>query len=355
MHQRSTRQKLPEPAQRPHLRQAQGRRHPQLRLALPTVTPRPLPRYQFGNLTVSRKRARLARRGKIAECGEEVDEDGPLDHGAGPGPLSDGPEDRDRRGRRAAFSRRLRDLRPRQRHLPLRGAGGGEGRFSHLARAERAVDGARRGRLRQGEAPAADHGGALLDRPGRRQHDHRGGLRHGEPAAGALPRRRRLRQPPPRPGAAAGRALQQSDHDGERRISRRQPLLGPHHASGADHLVAAAGGRHHARPGRLRPGLPRPLPGHAGARLRLSGGVLRDAHPSHPPRAARPRRDRARRGAAEEGEEAARHRRRRRALFAGRGGADRIRRKRIACRSPRRSPGAPRSCTSIRTMSGRSA
>ena len=101
------------------------------------------------------------------------DEDRPLDHGAGPGALPDRPEDRDRRRGRAALPRRLRDLRPRQRHLPLRGAGGGEGRVSDLARAERAVDGARRGRLRQGEAPPADHGGALLDRPGRRQHDHR--------------------------------------------------------------------------------------------------------------------------------------------------------------------------------------
>ena len=70
--------------------------------------------------------------------------------------------------------------------------------------------------------------------------------------------------------------LQQVEHfnnptttvnDAFRRVS---PLLGQDHASGADHLVAAAGGRHHARPGRLRTGLPRPLPGHAGARLRLS-------------------------------------------------------------------------------------
>ena len=71
----------------------------------------------------------------------------------------------------AALPRGLRDLRPRQRHLPVGGAGGGEGRVPDLARAERAVDGARRGRLRQGKAAAADHGGALLDRPGRRQHD----------------------------------------------------------------------------------------------------------------------------------------------------------------------------------------
>ena len=77
----------------------------------------------------------------------------------------------------------------------------------------------------------------------------------------------------------------------ERRLQGGHPLLGPHHPSRADHLLAAAGGRGDARPGRLRPGLPRPLPGHAGARLRLSGELLRAARPSHPPAAARQGRD----------------------------------------------------------------
>ena len=52
-------------------------------------------------------------------------------------------------------------------------------------------------------------------------------------------------------------------------------LLGPHHPSRADHLVAAAGGRGHARPGRLRAGLHRPAAGRAGDRRRLSGRLLR--------------------------------------------------------------------------------
>ncbi len=167
------------------------------------------------------------------------------------------------------------------------------------------------------------------------------GTRHGQPAAGPLPRRRRLRQPPSRPGAAAGRAFQQPDHDGERRLPRRDPLLGPHHPSRADHLVAAAGGGDHARPRRLRAGLPRPLPGHAGARLRLPRSVLRAAHPPHPPcRGPTAARSSRAADASEEGEEAAHHRRRRRALLAGRGGAHRVRASGTACRSPRRSPDA---------------
>ncbi len=76
--------------------------------------------------------------------------------------------------------------------------------------------------------------------------------------------RRRLRQPRARPGAAAGRALRRSDHDGQRRLQGRDPLLGPDHAARADHLIAAAGDRGHARPGRLRPGVSRTLPGHPG-------------------------------------------------------------------------------------------
>ena len=239
----------------------------------------------------------------------------------------DQPEDRDRRGRRPPLPRRLRDLRARQRHLPFRSAGGGEGRVPDLARAERAVDGARRGRLRQGQAPPADHGGAFLHRPGRRQHGDRRRLRDGEPAADPDPRRRRLRQPPARPGAAAGRAFRQSDDDGERRLPRGDALLGPHHASRADHLLAAAGGRDDARS--------RPIAGPAFLGLCQDTQELAFDYPEsffepriHHIRRQRPDRGEIapRRGAPEEGEEAARHRRRRRALLARRGGADRLRR-----------------------------
>ena len=90
------------------------------------------------------------------------------------------------------FPGRVRDLRPRQRHLPQRGAGGGQGRAADLARAERAVDGAGGDRLRQGQGAPPDHGGGELDRAGGHQHGHR--------------RRRRAHQPPAGP-AALGRLL----------------------------------------------------------------------------------------------------------------------------------------------------
>ena len=76
------------------------------------------------------------------------------------------------------------------------------------------------------------------------------------------------------------------DDDGQRRLQGGDPLLGPDHAARADHLVAAAGGRDDARPGRLRPGLHRAGPGRAGRGLRLSGRVLREARAPHPAPAA---------------------------------------------------------------------
>ena len=70
--------------------------------------------------------------------------------------------------------------------------------------------------------------------------------------------------PRARPGAAADRAVRRSDHHRQRLLQAGGPLLGPHHPARADHLVAAAGGRHHARPGDLRAGLHRPRPGRPG-------------------------------------------------------------------------------------------
>ena len=76
------------------------------------------------------------------------------------------------------FAGVLRDLRPWQRHLSVRGAGSRAGPAAHLARAERAVDGAGRGGLRQGAAAAADHGRDLLHRAGGDQHGHGGRAAH---------------------------------------------------------------------------------------------------------------------------------------------------------------------------------
>ena len=47
----------------------------------------------------------------------------------------------------------------------------------------------------------------------------------------------------PDPVHAAGRALRQPDDQRQRRLQGGHALLGPHHPSRADHLVAAAGGR----------------------------------------------------------------------------------------------------------------
>ena len=111
--------------------------------------------------------------------------------------------------------------------------------------------------------------------PGRHEHGHRRRPRPRESPAGAAPRRRHLRQPPARPGDAAGRAFRKPDDHRERRLQAGLPLLGPDRAARADHRLAAAGGGGDARPGRLRAGLPVALPGHPGNRLRLSRGLLR--------------------------------------------------------------------------------
>ena len=154
------------------------------------------------------------------------DEDRSSHHGPGPGQVPDRPAHGGRRPGRAAVPRRVRHLRPRQRHLPGRGARGREGGAADLARPERAVDGARRRRLRQGQAAAPDHGRRQLDRPGRHQHGHRRRRRALEPPAGAAAVGRHLRQPPARSRAPAGRAFQQSQHQRERRVPRRDAATG---------------------------------------------------------------------------------------------------------------------------------
>ena len=191
-------------------------------------------------------------------------------HGSGRGPLADAAVHRNRRRSRAPVRRRVRHLRARQRHLLLRSARGGAGSPADLARPERAVDGARRHRLRQSQAPSADHDRDDVDRPRRAQHGDRGGHGARQPPAGAADLRRHLHQPPAGPGHAAGRAFRRPDHHGQRRLQGGDALLGPHHPSRADHLVAAASRRHDARSGGLRAGVPGVAAGHAGTRLRLS-------------------------------------------------------------------------------------
>ena len=70
------------------------------------------------------------------------------------------------------------------------------------------------------------------------------------------------------------------------------PLLRPHLPARAHPDRAPARAAHHDRPGRLRPGLPRLLPGRAGRGLRLPRELLRAARLAHPPPRARPGRGR---------------------------------------------------------------
>ena len=170
---------------------------------------------------------------------------------------------------------RLGDLRPRQRRRHRRGAARHRRRAADLARPERADHGARGDRLRQDEAAAAGACGHLLDRPGLDQHGDGGGARPRQPAAGAVHLRRRLRQPPARPGAAADRGLRRRHGLGQRLLQAGHPLLRPHLAPRAHPDRAAARPAHADRSGRLRPGLPRLLPGRAGRGLRLPRELLR--------------------------------------------------------------------------------
>ena len=136
---------------------------------------------------------------------------------------------------------------------------------------QRAGDGARGHRLRQGLAPPPHDGLHDLDRPRRHQHGDGGGGRPCQPLAGASPARRRLRQSPPRPGAAAGREFLGRNGLRQRLLPPGLALFRPHRAARADRPGAAArhDGPHRSR--RMRPGDLGALPGHAGRGLRLSG------------------------------------------------------------------------------------
>ena len=169
------------------------------------------------------------------------------------------------------------------------------------------------------------HGGHLLDRPGRDQHGHRRGARARQPPAGAASSRGDVfanRRPDP--------VLQQiedfddgtvSANDCFRPVTRYfDRITRPEHLLTALPRALA----HDDRPGRLRPGLPRLLPGRAGRGLRLPGELLRAARLAHPPARARSasrstRSSPAIRAAQEPGD----RRRRRRALLRRRGPARR--------------------------------
>ena len=105
---------------------------------------------------------------------------------------------RARRRGAAVLRGRPRHLRPRERRRARPGAPRGRGAAALRAGPERAGDGARRLRLRQGDQPARDVGVHVVDRARRDQHGHGRRARDGEPAAGAAPAGRRLRHTPRR-------------------------------------------------------------------------------------------------------------------------------------------------------------
>ena len=154
-----------------------------------------------------------------------------------------------------------------------------------------------------------------------------------------------------RSGAAAGRAFRRSDAPRVNDAFKAgDPLLGPDHPAGADHLVAAPGGRDDAR---SRPIAARPSSPSARTRRREAYDypvrVLRAARASHP----------AARGPTASSSRAAAtllRKAKKPLIIAGggvhysrrRGGARRLRRQAQRSRSPRRSPAGPCSSTSIR-------
>ena len=85
-----------------------------------------------------------------------------------------------------------------------------------LSRAQRAGDGARRDRLRQGNAPPPDDGLHDLVGPGATNIVTAAALAHVEPPAGAAAAGRHICEPPARPGTAADRGLRRPDRYGER-------------------------------------------------------------------------------------------------------------------------------------------
>ncbi len=220
----------------------------------------------------------------------------PADHCPGHREVAARAADQDRRRGRADLRGRLRDLRPRQRDVPRRGARAGPGRAADLPRPQRAVDGARRGRLRQGDAWPADHDRDLVDRSRLDEHGHRRGRRPRQPPAGPALLRRHVPAPDRRPGAPAGRAFRRPDADRDGHLQAGEPLLGSDHEARPDRPVAAAGPRRDARPGDARPGLLRAAPGRPGRGVRLPGAVLRAEGPLHPPAGAGSARRPGRRG-----------------------------------------------------------
>ena len=148
--------------------------------------------------------------------------------------------------------------------------------------------------------------------------------------------------------------LQQVEDFGDGTVSANDcfrpvsPLLRPHHAARTASDRAAARHAGDDRPGRVRAGDARLLPGRAGRGLRLARGVLPPGDLADAPAAARPRGTRRRGADHRGGESAGDRRRRRRPLFPRDRSAEGLRRGAPASRWSRRRPASRRCPGTIR-------
>src|SRR6218665_1886374 len=221
----------------------------------------------------------------------------------------------------ALLRRRVRDLRPRQRGPPRRGATGRKSPAAHAARAHRAGHGQRRRGLCQSPFPPAHHGRDLQHRPGRDQYADLGSAGACGAAAVAAAARRCLCLAPARPRAATGRELRAGRCQRQRLLSPGDALLRPHHGARATAGGPAACAAGADRPGAMRPGMSGAAAGWADLRPGLARRLFPPGTDPHAPPAGRRARTGRRLRAAEVGQEAADRGRRRRALQPGLGRA----------------------------------
>src|SRR6218665_194547 len=219
----------------------------------------------------------------------------------------------------ALLRRRVRDLRPRQRGRPGRGATGRKRRAAHAARAHRAGHGQRRRGLCQSPFPPAHHGRDLQHRPGRDQYADLGSAGACGAAAAAAAARRCLCLAPARPRAATGRELRAGRCQRQRLLSPGDALLRPHHGARETAGGPAACAAGADRPGAMRPGMSGAAAGCADLSPLLAPRLFPPGTDPHAPPAGRRARTGRRLRAAEVGQEAADRGRRWRALQTGPG------------------------------------
>ena len=157
-----------------------------------------------------------------------------------------------------------------------------------LSALQRAVDGAHRHRLRQGQPSPGDAGLHGVDRAGLDQHDHRRGRGDDQPPAGAAVPLRLLRNQASGAGAPAARAPDLGRSERQRLLPAGQPVLRPDHPPGADPDGAARGDARADRPGRDGGRHDRAAAGHPGSCIRLSRAFLPRAALAHRAARARP-------------------------------------------------------------------